>query len=151
MKNFSVYCKAPLTYLESSEGRGAIVVEARRQGTTRSDLLLLAESIDDELSQAGVEVKATPRYLEEVQIDEIVFEQVLDDSVSYYNPRAKEYDINSVRSIYVIRGDRPAPSVEKARAVLVTSNSAFAKAAWEYGRQARVCVSSAHLGQLMGN
>ena len=68
------------TYLESSEGRGAIVVEARRQGTTRSDLLLLAESIDDELSQAGVEVKATPRYLEEVQVDEIVFEQVLDDS-----------------------------------------------------------------------
>ena len=71
------------TYLESSEGRGAIVVEARRQGTTRSDLLLLAESIDDELSQAGVEVKATPRYLEEFQIDETVFEQILDDSVSY--------------------------------------------------------------------
>ena len=29
----------------------------------------------------------------------------------------------------------PAPSLEKARAVFVTSNSAFAKAAWEYGRQ----------------
>ena len=123
------------TYLESFEARAAIVFEARRQGTTRSDLLLLAESIDSELSRAGVEVEATPRYLEELQIDETVFKQVLEDSVSYYNPRAKEYDINSVRSIYAIRGDRPAPSLEKARAVFVTSNSAFAKAAWEYGRQ----------------
>ena len=123
------------TYLESFEARAAIVFEARRQGTTRSDLLLLAESIDSELSRAGVEVEATPRYLEELQIDETVFEQVLEDSVSYYNPRAKEYDINSVRSIYAIRGDRPAPSLEKARAVFVTSNSAFAKVAWEYGRQ----------------
>ena len=122
-------------FLESYEGRGAIVVEARRHGITRSDILLLAESIDEEFDKAGIEVDATPLYINEFQIDETVFERVLEDSVYYYNPRAKEYDINSVRSIYVIRGDRPVLSVEKARAILVTSNGAFAKAAWEYGQQ----------------
>ena len=122
-------------YLEAPDARGAVIFEARKRGLTRSDLLLLAESIDDKLDEAGIEVKATPLYIEEFQIDETAFEQVLEDGVSYYNPRAKEYDINSVRSIYVIRGNVPTPSVEKARAVFVTSNTAFAKAAWEYGQQ----------------
>ena len=122
-------------FLDSNEGRGGIVLEARKRGTTRSDLLLLAESVDDKLREAGIEVYETPRYIEQLQIDETVFERVLIDEVWYHNPRAREYDINSVRSIYVIRGDRPAPSVEKARAVFVTTNLAFAQAAWDYGQQ----------------
>ena len=121
--------------LDVPNAQGAIVFEARRKGSTRSDLLLLAESIDDYLSAANIEVEATPSYIEEFQIDESVFEKALDDEVSYFNPRAKEYDINSVRSIYVIRATASAPSLEKSRAVFVTSNSGFAKAAWEYGQQ----------------
>ena len=123
------------THLESFEARSAIVFEARRQGTTRSDLLLLAGSLYEELRKADIDVEDTPRYLDEFQIDETAFEEVLENEVSYYNPRAKEYDINSVRSIYAIRGGKSAPSLEKAWAVFVTSNSAFAKAAWAYGRQ----------------
>ena len=122
-------------YLEAADGRGAIVFEARKRGTTRSDLLLLAESVDDKLLDAGIEVLATPPYIKDSQIDESVFQNILDDGVLYQNPRAKEYDINSVRSIYVIRANTPAPSVEKACAVFVTSNTAFARVAWEYGQQ----------------
>ena len=122
-------------FLERTDGRGAIVLESRRRGTTRSDLLLLAESVDDRLSAANIDVEDTPRYIEKFQIDETVFEKVLGDEVSYYNPRAKQYDINSVRSIYVLRGTTAAYLLEKAKAVFVTSNSAFAKAAWEYGQQ----------------
>ena len=121
--------------VDSSHGRGPIVIEARKSGTTRSDLLLLAESIDNKLSEAGIEVEDTPRHIENFQIDERAFEQVLGDEVLYKNLYAKEYDINSVRSIYVIRGNRLAPSIEKSRAVFVTSNTAFAKAAWEYGQR----------------
>ena len=71
-----------------------------------------------------------------LQIDETAFEQVLDDEVAYYNPRARlaEYDVNSVRSIYVIRGRTPVLSIEKATAVFVTNNAGFARAAWEYGK-----------------
>ena len=122
-------------HVSAPNGRGLIVHEARRRGLTRADLLLLAAGIDDKLSEAGIEVEATPRYTEDFQIDETMFEQVLEDEVYYHNPRAKEYDINSVRSIYTIRENRFAPSLEKARAVFVTSNAAFARAAWEYGQQ----------------
>ena len=122
-------------YLESPDGRGAIIQEARQVGTTRSDLILLAETADEKFSEAGIEVEPTPGYTERIQIDEAAFEQVLVDEVSYFNTRAKEFDVNSVRSIYVKRNRKLIPSLEKSHAVLVTSNSAFAKAAWQYGQR----------------
>ena len=121
-------------HLESPAGRGAIVFEARKNGISRSDLILLAESVDEQIRDAGVDVIRTPGYIADIQIDETAFEQVLDDEISYFNPRARENDINSVRSIYVLRDKTFAPSLEKSKAVLVTSNVAFAKAAWEYGK-----------------
>lgn len=120
--------------LNSPKARGGIVVEARKRGTTRSDLVLLAESLDEKLDDIDIEILPTPRYIEQYQIDEMMFEEVLMDEVSYHNPRAREYDINSVRSIYTIRGSARVPSVEKSRALLVTSNTSFANAAWKYGK-----------------
>ena len=67
-------------------------------------------------------MEPTPGYTERIQIDEAAFEQVLVDEVGYFNPRAKEFDINSVRSIYVKRAKKQIPSLEKSHAVLVTSN-----------------------------
>ena len=124
-----------LPILDSPYGRGGIVLEARKSGTTKSDLLFLAAMVEEKLSEAGIVLEDTPRYNEPFQIDEAVFEQVLENEVKYYfNPRAKDYDINSVRSIYVIREDEAASSLEEARAVFVTSNIRFARAAWEYGQ-----------------
>ena len=113
-------------------GRGAIIVEAQRQGTGKSDLLLLAERVEDELADSGIKLKDTPSYIERFQIDETKFEDILDDEVSYHNPRAKHYDIKSVRSIYALRGKLKSGHLEKSRAVLATSNSAFSRAAWQY-------------------
>ena len=121
--------------IDARDGRGAIVAEARRQGTTKSDLLLLAGKVDDELKQRYIKIRRTPPYIPNFQIDENAFGQVLDDEVSYFNERARDYDVNSVRSIYVLRRGKPSSSVEKSRAILVTSNSAFARAAWNYGRE----------------
>ena len=58
-------------------------------GITRSDLLLLVELIDDKLSEAGIEVEDTPRYIEDFQINETVFEQVLKDELWKQNSRAR--------------------------------------------------------------
>ena len=122
-------------FLESPHGRGGIVFEARKNGTTKSDLLLLAAMIDEKLNEASIVLETTPRYIKTFQINQAVFEQVLENEVNYYyNPRAKDYDVNSVRSIFVIRGDNPASTLEGARAVFVTSNAGFAKAAWDYGQ-----------------
>jgi len=122
-------------YIDSVDGRGAIVLEARRNETTKSDLLLLAGRVDDLLKNAGVVSENTPAYVEKFQIDENVFENTLDDEISYYNPRAKADDVNSVRSIYVLRKGQSPSSVEKCKAALVTSNAAFSRAAFEYGKQ----------------
>lgn len=91
--------KGAADYIESSKGRGAIIFEARRSGRSKSDLLLLAGQTDQMLAGAGIDVKPTPRYIKDFQIDEAVFGKVLEDEVTYFNPRARDYDINSVRSI----------------------------------------------------
>ena len=100
-------------HVDSRNGRGAIVTEARRSGTTKSDLLVLAGQIDDKLKDARIEVRDTPRYIKDFQIDETAFENVLGHEVSYSNPRAKEHDINSVRSIYVLRASTSAAILER--------------------------------------
>jgi predicted transcriptional regulator len=122
-------------HLDDPNSRGAIVLEAQRQGTTRSDLLLLAEQLEDRLQALQVYVRPTPPYVTKFQIDEGAFADVLDDEVSYYNPRAKEYDIKSLRSVYVLRQGKRPTSLEKAVAVLVTSNAGFARAAFRYGQR----------------
>lgn len=122
-------------HLDDLDGRGAVLMKARCQNTSRSDLLLLAEQIEEKLEALQVEVMPTPSYIPEFQIDETVFADILDDEISYYNPRAKENDINSVRSVYVLRKGKAPLSLETAVAVLVTSNAAFARAAFHYGEK----------------
>lgn len=122
-------------YVDAADGRGDIIMEARRNGRTKSDLLLFAERVDEELTAAKIEVRRTPQYLTQFQIDESAFEAVLQDEVAYYNSRAREDDINSVRSIYVLRKGTSPVNVERAGAVLVSSNAGFARAAFEYGQR----------------
>ena len=52
-----------------------------------------------------------------------------------FQPDDQELDVNSVRSIFVKRTKKNISSLEKSHAVLVTTNTAFAKAAWQYGQQ----------------
>lgn len=121
--------------IDSRNGRGAIVMEARRVGTTKSDLLFLKNQIDSELIELKIKIEDTPPYIEKFQISETEFEKHLDDEVSYYNSRAKQFDINSLRSIYAIRKKLSPVSLEKCGAVLVTSNDGFARAAWKYSQK----------------
>lgn len=121
--------------LNAPGGRG-IVLQARRRGMTKSDLILVAEDINRILRSLDIKLERTPKYVHELQIDEASFEKFLDDEVSYWNPRARDNDINSVRSVFVLRGRKNrARRLENAKAVLVTSNSAFARAAWTYGKE----------------
>src|SRR3990167_1122188 len=127
--------KGVADHVDEPNGRGAIVMEARRNRTTKSDLLLLAGQVDQLLADAGIEVRDTPPYIAAFQIDEPAFGKILEDEVNYFNPRAREFDINSVRSIYVLRTSTTPNSVERSKAVLVSSNAAFSRAAYEYGKR----------------
>ena len=76
----------------------------------------------------------TPQYEHQFQIDEAVFDKVLEDELPHHKQRAKERDINSVRSIYVLRKGYAPNTVETSKAILVSSNVAFARAAYKYGQ-----------------
>ncbi len=132
-----------LDSVDGSDERG-IILESRRRGRTRSDLMLMVEQIDEFLDDAGIEVKSTPRYREEFQIDELALKALLVEEVAHVNPRAEADDINSVRSIYVLRGRLVPTALERSRAVLVTNNTSFARAAWRYGQdvESKLAVSS---------
>lgn len=123
-----------LGHLGTSMSSMPILIEARKNGTTRSDLLLLIESLEDTLASQNIEIMPTPFYVEEFQIDEIEFKNRLTQLVHYSNRYAADYDVKSVRSIYTIRGRNTIHSIERCRAILVTNNSSFAKAAWKYGQ-----------------
>lgn len=125
--------KGASNHIDSLKGRGPIVMEARRQGTTKSDLLLLAGQINEKLKKVKVDIKFAQKYVAEFQIDELEFSGLLEEDISYANPHAKDYDVNSVRSIYVLRENSTPQNLEKCKAILVTCNTAFAKAAFQYG------------------
>ena len=125
--------RSAASHIESFNGRGEIVAEARRCGTTKSDMLMLAGRVDARLRESNVNVIAAPRYVADFQIDETAFSNTLDGALRYSNPNAKVYDINSVRSIYVLREHSSPQNLEKCKAVLVTCNTAFARAAFKYG------------------
>lgn len=131
---FASVIRGASNWINSPDGRGSIIMEARKTNITKSDLIMLADEVDAKLSAVGIKVLGTPPYVKDFQIDEKAFEGALEDEVSYHNPRAREYDINSVRSIYVLRSGNAPRNVEEAKAVLVSSNSGFAKAAFEYGK-----------------
>lgn len=124
-------------FIDSYRGKGTIVSEARKSGKQKADLLLIAAKASEILESSGIKVTPTPSYGKEnhrYEIAEEVFDAVLRDEIDYHNPRAREYDIRSVRSVYVLRKDSAPRSIEKSQAVLVTSNTSFSKAAYEYGR-----------------
>lgn len=122
------------TFIDSTDGRGSIVYEARKAKRTKSDLLLLASNAKELLEAGKIIIKPTPPYISKFQIDETIFADALKDEVSYLNSKAKDNDINSVRSIYVLRSGSCPYTVEKSNAVFVTSNTGFATAAYEYGK-----------------
>jgi DNA-binding transcriptional regulator YhcF (GntR family) len=121
-------------YIDRPDGRGAIVIESRRRNRKRTDLLLISEKLRDLLLKKSIYIEKTPSYTKDLQIDEAAFENVLDDEVGYYNEKAKIFDINSVRSIYVQRMGTAPCRLEDARSILVTTNTDFAKAAYNYGK-----------------
>lgn len=99
---------------------------------------MLAERVDEQLQAMGLSLVESPAFDEathKFEIDENVFASVLDDEVNYHNPRARDYDVRSVRSIYVLRKGRAPGSLEKCHAVFVTNNSGFATAAYDYGKK----------------
>jgi hypothetical protein len=124
-------------HLDDPAARGRVIEEMRRRGMQKSDLRLMSGRLEQTLKDKGIGRRATPKYDSHstYQISEALLEDAIRDEVEYLNPRALHYDINSVRSIYALRRGRAPARLEDSGAVLVTSNSALARATFQYGRE----------------
>jgi hypothetical protein len=108
------------------------VVEARRAGKTRSDIALLRSHLEDELASREVLVRQTPPHVRDYQIDELALEAAIGAEIRYMNPRARDFDVKSIRSVYTLREGRAGRRLEDCVAVLVSSNAALAHAAFAF-------------------
>ena len=116
--------KSSAENLNLSTGYGGVVEYAKEYSLTKSDLLIIADTIEDTLKEAGIKVVQTPPYTPDHQINEAELEKRLD---FYRNQRAKENDINAIRSIFVLRGGKYITGIKECSAILVTSNSSLTK------------------------
>ena len=124
--------------VDSSMGYNSRIYQVKKYSMTKSDLQLLLESLGNILSQSGIKIESAPDYATdhtaEFQMDETEFEDILSQKINYNNPKARQRDVKSVRNIYILRSGHSPRSVEDSKAIFVTSNESFAKAASKYGR-----------------
>lgn len=120
----------------SCEGRGDVYLHARRLGYSASDVTLLRSRLLEMLQGKGIQLHPTPRYIDSLQIDETALEEEYQKAGLHHSSQAGlRYDINSIRSVYVLRKQVRPRKLEDSRAALVTSNSALARGAFAYGKR----------------
>jgi hypothetical protein len=117
-----------------SGGYGNVIVALREAGMSPSDVALIRARHRNILSDEGIRIEETPPYIDQYQIDDAALESAMEESnLHYHSDMAKRADINSVRSIYVLREGTCPSRIEYCRALFLTTNSAFARAAYSYG------------------
>lgn len=121
-------------WVDRPDGRGNVIFNARRKKLSRSDLIIKSSNVESDLLSMGISIANNPEYEDKYQISEIEFQDTLEDRIEYFNEMAMRADVESVRSIYCLRGKTVPMRLEDALAVVVTTNSAYARAAYEFGK-----------------
>jgi len=120
----------------NSMGYGSVIIALKEARKKPSDVAFMRINLEEILREHNIKIRATPDYITKYQIDEVGLEKEMEDAgLRYKNDAAKRTDINSVRSIYVLRSGKSPSRVEDCAAILVTTNSAFARAAYSYGHR----------------
>ena len=120
--------------IDNPNATSRILREVRTTGVSLSDLMVCLDQVEERLKADNVSVKRTPGYERAFQIDEAAFEAALFDDIHYFSKQAILNDINSVRSIYVLRWGVAPARLEDAVAVLVTTNGTYSKVAFDFGK-----------------
>ena len=131
-ENVLEYCE---NNVENPRATNRVLTHIREEGLKGSDIALVRNNLQKQLNEFRINIERTPKYEAPYQIDESSFQEVLEASSKYPNPNARNTDINSVRSIYVLRRNRRPRRLEEAKAVLVTPNWRFAKESYKFGLQ----------------
>lgn len=126
--------KATMDNIENPSATGRVVKEVRKLGFKRGDILLKLESYEEELQKYGIKIIKSPPYEEMSQISETDLQSKISELINYKHPRALEFDVNSIRSIFTLRKSLIPLRLEDSGAVLVTNNDSLASAAYEFGK-----------------
>jgi len=120
----------------SYDGHGDVYLHAKEAGYSASDVTLLRSQLLTMLQGKGIQLHSTPRYIRRLQVDEVALaDECRRAGLLHGNQAALTFDVNSIRSIYVLRKRIRPRKLEKSHAALVTSNSALARGAYAYGRR----------------
>lgn len=116
--------------------RGAVYRHARDAGHNASDIILMRSQLLGELQAKGVQLHPTPRHDPSRQIDELALEKEFQEAgLRHNNAAALRHDINSIRSVYRLRGHARPKALERCRAALLTQNGALARAVCAFGKR----------------
>lgn len=123
--------------INSPHGKGNIIQHARLSGMGKADLLLKSARAEDELHEYGFNTRKSPSYdrnKHNYEIDETALRKTLLENIPYSNEDAVDHDVRSIRAIHVIRADSIPYTLEKSKAIFVTSNTSLSKVAYDFGK-----------------
>ncbi len=118
--------------IESPTAAGRIIYALREAGMKRGDIALLRANLRDDIENDGIRINRTPRFEEDLQVGERELLGQLEGIVK--TAGGAKFDVNSIRSIFVLREGQTPKRLEDTSAVLVTDNSSVAEAAFQYGK-----------------
>ncbi len=105
----------------------------RKHNIKQSDISLLKNDLEEILKEKKIVIHNTPHYDKKFQVNETQLGQMMQDKgLRHIGQNGKSNDINSIRSVYVLRGRHIPRSIEDSRAIFVTHNSALQRVSFEY-------------------
>jgi hypothetical protein len=99
------------------------------QGSSESDILLYAQKLEYNLTELKIRVLDKPVYVHEYTVDEKALATHLDAIIKYYNPNARDRDVDSISAVIRLRENHKIRDLESSRALFVTTNVELARAA----------------------
>jgi hypothetical protein len=100
-----------------------------------SDVELVIATLDKRLQSLRISVVQKPSHSVPLGLDEDHMAEVLQEEVGYHNPEAREKDIDSLAAIHRCRGRTPARSLERSKAVFVSTNVPLARASARFFKE----------------
>jgi hypothetical protein len=115
--------------------KGQLLREMRKRRITQEELILQTDTLDLSFSNLDIDQIESPPHDPAYEIDEKILDISLEDEINYMNPRARQFDVDSIRAIYTMRSGKRPRLLEQSVAVLVTTNAALARSAYVFGQR----------------
>ncbi len=106
-----------------------------RSGRSASDVQLMAEHLERDLSDLGVTVKDRPPHSPSLTVDEVRLSACLRAAVRYRSDEPLQHDLDAITAIHRLRRGDVYDRLENAKAIFVTTNTAVARVAGAFFRE----------------